>query len=335
METSNSFGFSMANYALSTDHRHRHHHHQQQQEQQQQPRLNHPGAPFSSLTVAAINAAQMAATTITDTAAAAAMAQIEVEMDAEQNQDESFGADAKSNASKKKRGGIATAGSKAKKPKATSKRKARPLPTASNRPPFSAAAAIATLPIGDSNATTGRYGSARVSDGASRPFTQEEKDATRCRCQKSRCLKLYCDCFQSGAMCKDDCNCKSCGNAATNSKRQGVIDEILARKPEAFMLRAAPKADVGCRCKRSRCLKLYCACFKAGTDCGDECICTDCANVGGGGGGNSKPAAEPTATVETAKPITPRAPPQCWEPAMAAEKIDVAPTFVLTAHAAV
>ena len=205
---------------------------------------------------AAANSETMAADVekkMSDTVAAAAIAQIEAEMEAEKKQqEESVGAAAKKNSTKKKRGRNA-AGSKAKKPKTT--RKPRPLPTASNRSADSVAAA-ATVPIGDGN-TTGRYGSSRVSDGVSRPFTQEEKDATRCRCQKSKCLKLYCDCFQSGAECKDDCKCKSCGNKASNPKRQGIIDEILARKPEAFMLRAAPKTDVGCRCKRSRCLKLY------------------------------------------------------------------------------
>lgn len=194
-----------------------------------------------------------AAKAMSDTVAAAAIAQIKAEMEAEKKQEESSSAAAKkTKATKKKRGGSA-AGSKAKKPKTT--RKPRPLPTASNRSADSAAATT-TVPVGDGN-TTGRYGSSRVSKGASRPFTQEEKDATRCRCQKSRCLKLYCDCFQSGAECKDDCKCKSCGNSASNPKRQGIIDQALARNPEAFMLRAAPKTDVGCRCKRSRCLKLY------------------------------------------------------------------------------
>jgi len=314
MGVSNPFGFSMANYATSAS----------QQggdgQGQQQPHLNHPGAPFPSLTVAAINEAQMqvqAPTSlqmaamaaaangnatdtyiianeegILDTARAAAMAQV----DAENKQEESSDATtAKSMA--KKRGGNA-AGTKAKKAKTT--KKPRPLPTSSNRPTRTpSAAAATTVPVGAGN-TTGRYGSARVSDGASRPFTQEEKDATRCRCQKSRCLKLYCDCFQSGAMCKDDCDCKSCGNTTSNRKRQNVIDDILAHKPEAFMLRAAPKTEVvGCRCKKSRCLKLYCACFKAGNDCGDQCICTDCANTGIGGGEEFKPAA-----------VTPRAPPR-------------------------
>ena len=195
-----------------------------------------------------------AAKKMSDNVAAAAIAQIEAEMEAEkQQQEESDAPAAKKNKTIKKKRGGRPAGSKAKKPKTT--RKPRPLPTASKRSAGSAAAAT-TVPVGDGK-TTGRYGSSRVSDGASRPFTQEEKDEMTCTCPNSKCLKLYCVCFQSGAECKDDCKCKSCGNTASNPKRQGAIDKALARDPEAFMLRAAPKTDVGCHCKRSRCLKLY------------------------------------------------------------------------------
>ena len=195
-----------------------------------------------------------AAKATSDTVAAAAIAEVEAEMEAEKKQKESSGVTAKkTKATKKKRGG-STARSKAKKPK--NSRKPRPLPTAGNRPAATATATTRTVRVGDGN-TTGRYGSSRVSTGAPRPFTQEEKDRTSCGCSKSRCLMLYCDCFQSGEECKDECNCKSCGNIASNPERQAAIDKILARKPDAFILRAAPKPDVGCRCKKSKCLKKY------------------------------------------------------------------------------
>ena len=259
----------------------------------------------------------------------AALAQVEAEK--EQDDESSDATTAK--ASAKKRGGNAAGtGTKTKKAKTT--RKPRPLPTSSNRPE----------PAGTGN-TTARYGSARVSHGASRPFTQEEKDATKCKCKKTRCLKLYCDCFQSGSTCKDDCQCKSCGNTTSNPNRQGKIDEALARDPNAFMLRAAPKTGVGCKCKKSKCLKLYCACFKAGNDCGEECICTDCANTAAKRDEDSKPAAAESDTLEAAavpapEPITPRDPPQAsMEPAMAADTVDVTPdsTYqpIISEHAAV
>lgn len=38
----------------------------------------------------------------------------------------------------------------------------------------------------------------------------------RCNCKKSRCLKLYCDCFAAGQYCKHACSCQSCLNNADN-----------------------------------------------------------------------------------------------------------------------
>lgn len=33
-----------------------------------------------------------------------------------------------------------------------------------------------------------------------------------CTCKKSKCLKLYCDCFANGFMCGDECGCENCFN---------------------------------------------------------------------------------------------------------------------------
>lgn len=38
----------------------------------------------------------------------------------------------------------------------------------------------------------------------------------KCNCKKSRCLKLYCDCFAAGQYCKHTCSCQSCLNNADN-----------------------------------------------------------------------------------------------------------------------
>ena len=32
-----------------------------------------------------------------------------------------------------------------------------------------------------------------------------------CNCKKSKCLKLYCECFAANRLC-DGCSCKDCGN---------------------------------------------------------------------------------------------------------------------------
>lgn len=36
-----------------------------------------------------------------------------------------------------------------------------------------------------------------------------------CHCKKSKCLKLYCDCFAAGLYC-NNCNCASCANTLDN-----------------------------------------------------------------------------------------------------------------------
>ena len=38
-----------------------------------------------------------------------------------------------------------------------------------------------------------------------------------CNCKKSNCLKLYCECFQQGAYCSEDCNCIGCHNTTVRS----------------------------------------------------------------------------------------------------------------------
>ena len=33
-----------------------------------------------------------------------------------------------------------------------------------------------------------------------------------CNCKKTKCLKLYCDCFSAGELCIPDCKCTECCN---------------------------------------------------------------------------------------------------------------------------
>ena len=49
--------------------------------------------------------------------------------------------------------------------------------------------------------------------------TDEEK-AVVCKCNQSKCLKMYCLCFTRGLYCNDDCNCRGCHNL------EGQQDEI-------------------------------------------------------------------------------------------------------------
>ena len=103
----------------------------------------------------------------------------------------------------------------------------------------------------------------------------------RCRCQRSKCLKLYCDCFQSGKVCSPQCTCKDCSNTVDASGRNGdrtaAIKAVLQRRPDAFKPKTV--AD-SCQCSKSNCLKRYCACWKTGRKCDPtKCTCTKCDNI--------------------------------------------------------
>ena len=76
-----------------------------------------------------------------------------------------------------------------------------------------------------------------------------------CKCSKSKCLKLYCDCFQAGKVCHDYCRCRDCKNTEANSGPDGIrtktMESILARRPDAFDVRIK-KTGQGCSCKKNR-----------------------------------------------------------------------------------
>ncbi|CAI8605939.1 unnamed protein product [Vicia faba] len=124
-----------------------------------------------------------------------------------------------------------------------------------------------------------------------------------CNCKKSKCLKLYCDCFGAGLFCGEACACDSCGNRV--EFQETVVEtkhHIESRNPDAF----APKivkcaADIpqhnmedvdmatpasarhkrGCNCKRSMCTKKYCECFQSKVGCSSGCRCDGCKNAFG------------------------------------------------------
>ena len=57
----------------------------------------------------------------------------------------------------------------------------------------------------------------------------------KCNCKKSKCLKLYCDCFAAGGFCGPTCTCVNCANREENSA--AVLhqrDIIRQRNPNAF-----------------------------------------------------------------------------------------------------
>lgn len=44
-----------------------------------------------------------------------------------------------------------------------------------------------------------------------------------CSCKHSRCLRNYCECFQSGSVCGKHCHCSNCGN------REGSLETDLLK----------------------------------------------------------------------------------------------------------
>eukprot|EP00257_Ricinus_communis_P024437 XP_015584641.1 protein tesmin/TSO1-like CXC 3 isoform X1 [Ricinus communis] len=120
----------------------------------------------------------------------------------------------------------------------------------------------------------------------------------RCNCKRSKCLKLYCDCFAAGLYCIEPCSCQDCFNKPAHEDT--VLEtrkQIESRNPLAFAPKVIRSTDYvsdfgdetnktpasarhkrGCNCKKSNCLKKYCECFQGGVGCSSNCRCEGCKN---------------------------------------------------------
>lgn len=109
----------------------------------------------------------------------------------------------------------------------------------------------------------------------------------------------YCQCFATNAICGQHCRCVECENTSyDNIHRKRAIEELLIRNPAAFVPKIkidtaiTEDADliqqtshrVGCRCRKSMCLKKYCECYQGGVLCSTICTCLECRNKGDGTG---------------------------------------------------
>ena len=118
-----------------------------------------------------------------------------------------------------------------------------------------------------------------------------------CNCKKSKCLKLYCECYAAGVFCRD-CNCVDCLNktdepmplssypASDPRGRVRHIDveaapEVIRHSAQKRKPQSKQRQESGCFCKKSRCLKKYCECFERGEMCEQSCRCENCQNYPG------------------------------------------------------
>lgn len=97
---------------------------------------------------------------------------------------------------------------------------------------------------------------------------RDEVQHMGCTCKKTRCLKLYCQCFAVKIYCGTNCRCLQCYNVEQHEKfRQEAMRLILSRNPSAFdtKFKKGPQEDkpdtkhlahkLGCKCRKSACMK--------------------------------------------------------------------------------
>ncbi|KAJ0548846.1 putative transcription factor Tesmin family [Helianthus annuus] len=138
-----------------------------------------------------------------------------------------------------------------------------------------------------------------------RKKTESSGDGCKfCNCKKTKCLKLYCDCFAAGIYCADSCSCQGCFNRPEYENT--VLEtrqQIESRDPLAFAPKIVPHSTKsprsqmlddgdqvtplaarhkrGCNCKKSMCMKKYCECYQANVGCSEGCRCEGCQNTFG------------------------------------------------------
>ena len=92
------------------------------------------------------------------------------------------------------------------------------------------------------------------------------KNKPCCSCNKTKCIKKYCECFANNRLCKN-CLCFDCRN------------KELFMGPNEFYNKNKNKEIVACTCSKSGCNKKYCECYKEGLKCNIKCRCINFLNI--------------------------------------------------------
>ena len=113
-----------------------------------------------------------------------------------------------------------------------------------------------------------------------------DRKLERCNCLKSKCLRLYCECFSKGRLCGAECKCEGCLNRSEFEQlRSFVISDAQNQNSLTFrpklkhFLKSRTQINArGCSCLKTSCIKLYCECFRSGVGCSRLCRCSHCKN---------------------------------------------------------
>ena len=63
-----------------------------------------------------------------------------------------------------------------------------------------------------------------------------------CNCSRSKCLKLYCECFKAGILCDGECSCEDChNNKEHEDELKQVKAKLIEKNPAAFERRRVQK----------------------------------------------------------------------------------------------
>ena len=93
----------------------------------------------------------------------------------------------------------------------------------------------------------------------------EIKSKPCCSCNKTKCIKKYCECFANNRFCTN-CLCLDCRN---KDIFLGTLNNFESKNKEIVV----------CTCSKSGCNKKYCGCYKEGLKCNIKCRCINCLNM--------------------------------------------------------